>query len=167
MWHRNYENKKNFLLIYLIFACIAVIELYCVFLVLRLYAENDRLKLRELEDRKKIQHLLSLTGVECGGGDVTYFHKEPPSKVVIPQYRPQTHHLHNSFATNNDSSFSITSEVAASVSENMSLRKAIPAKGAKLKVRILLVCLIKMEVSKFPDLLVVMKQKFQALVCSK
>jgi len=30
--------------------------------VLRLYAENDRLKIREVEDRKRIQHLLALAG---------------------------------------------------------------------------------------------------------
>lgn len=41
--------------------------------VLRLYAENDRLKLQELEDRKKIQHLLSLT---CPSEtEITYFVK--------------------------------------------------------------------------------------------
>ncbi|NXU58339.1 CCD77 protein, partial [Turnix velox] len=47
--------------------------------VLRLYAENDRLKIRELEDRKKIQHLLALVGTD--NGEVTYFHKEPPHKA--------------------------------------------------------------------------------------
>ncbi|XP_062990498.1 coiled-coil domain-containing protein 77 [Elgaria multicarinata webbii] len=51
--------------------------------VLRLYAENDRLKIRELEDRKKIQHLLALVGTDSG--EITYFHKEPPHKVTIPQ----------------------------------------------------------------------------------
>ncbi|NWV47112.1 CCD77 protein, partial [Daphoenositta chrysoptera] len=47
--------------------------------VLRLYSENDRLKLRELEDRKRIQQLLSLLGTD--DGEVTYFHKEPPHKA--------------------------------------------------------------------------------------
>uniref|UniRef100_A0A663ERR0 Coiled-coil domain containing 77 n=1 Tax=Aquila chrysaetos chrysaetos TaxID=223781 RepID=A0A663ERR0_AQUCH len=47
--------------------------------VLRLYSENDRLKIRELEDRKKIQHLLALVGTDRG--EVTYFHKEPPHKA--------------------------------------------------------------------------------------
>ncbi|XP_015669658.1 coiled-coil domain-containing protein 77 [Protobothrops mucrosquamatus] len=51
--------------------------------VLRLYAENDRLKIRELEDRKKIQHLLALLGTD--NGEITYFHKEPPNKVTIHQ----------------------------------------------------------------------------------
>ncbi|XP_053263131.1 coiled-coil domain-containing protein 77 isoform X2 [Podarcis raffonei] len=51
--------------------------------VLRLYAENDRLKIRELEDRKKIQHLLALLGTDSG--EVTYFCKEPPHKATIPQ----------------------------------------------------------------------------------
>uniref|UniRef100_A0A3Q3XFM6 Uncharacterized protein n=1 Tax=Mola mola TaxID=94237 RepID=A0A3Q3XFM6_MOLML len=45
---------------------------------LRLYAENDRLKIRELEDRKKIQHLLALVGTDAG--EITYFHREPPHK---------------------------------------------------------------------------------------
>ncbi len=44
--------------------------------VLRLFAENDRLKIRELEDRKKIQHLLSLT--KPSDTEVTYFIKDHP-----------------------------------------------------------------------------------------
>ncbi|CAN2391661.1 Coiled-coil domain-containing protein 77 [Pristimantis euphronides] len=56
--------------------------------VLRLYSENDRLKIRELEDRKKIQQLLALVG--AGGGEITYFHKEPPNKVTIAQRSIQT-----------------------------------------------------------------------------
>ncbi|XP_009582904.1 PREDICTED: coiled-coil domain-containing protein 77 [Fulmarus glacialis] len=51
--------------------------------VLRLYSENDRLKIRELEDRKKIQHLVALVGTDKG--EVTYFHKEPPHKVTVLQ----------------------------------------------------------------------------------
>ncbi|NXN09685.1 CCD77 protein, partial [Indicator maculatus] len=47
--------------------------------VLRLCSENDRLKIRELEDRKKIQRLLALVGADIG--EVTYFHKEPPHKA--------------------------------------------------------------------------------------
>lgn len=35
---------------------------------------------RELEDRKKIQHLLALVGPDPG--EITYFHREPPHKVV-------------------------------------------------------------------------------------
>ncbi|XP_027713079.1 coiled-coil domain-containing protein 77 [Vombatus ursinus] len=50
--------------------------------VLRLYSENDRLKIKELEDRKKIQHLLTLVGTSS---EVTYFHKEPLHKVTVPQ----------------------------------------------------------------------------------
>ncbi|XP_040292364.1 coiled-coil domain-containing protein 77 [Bufo bufo] len=56
--------------------------------VLRLYSENDRLKIRELEDRKKIQQLLALVGT--GSGEITYFHKEPPNKVTVPQRSIQT-----------------------------------------------------------------------------
>lgn len=99
---------------------------------LRLYAENDRLKIRsvsslhdkkkilvsnksvqslvvdlfykmrkkhlfvcllfhrELEDRKKIQKLLSLVGAE--EDKVTYLHREPPNKVHI-------HHLFKLYST--------------------------------------------------------------------
>ncbi|XP_007561451.1 coiled-coil domain-containing protein 77 [Poecilia formosa] len=55
---------------------------------LRLYAENDRLKIRELEDRKKIQHLLALVGPDAG--EITYFHQEPPHKVAITQRQPES-----------------------------------------------------------------------------
>ncbi|EDK99633.1 coiled-coil domain containing 77, isoform CRA_b, partial [Mus musculus] len=51
--------------------------------VLRLYSENDRLRIRELEDKKKIQNLLALVGPDAG--EVTYFHKEPPHRVSILQ----------------------------------------------------------------------------------
>ncbi|XP_045053733.2 coiled-coil domain-containing protein 77 isoform X2 [Desmodus rotundus] len=51
--------------------------------VLRLYSENDRLRIRELEDKKKIQNLLALVGTDTG--EVTYFFKEPPNKVSILQ----------------------------------------------------------------------------------
>ncbi|XP_042325756.1 coiled-coil domain-containing protein 77 [Sceloporus undulatus] len=61
--------------------------------VLRLYAENDRLKIRELEDRKKIQHLLALVGTD--NGEITYFHKEPPHKVTIPQKPIMDRDLHD------------------------------------------------------------------------
>uniref|UniRef100_A0A3Q1GKL0 Coiled-coil domain containing 77 n=1 Tax=Acanthochromis polyacanthus TaxID=80966 RepID=A0A3Q1GKL0_9TELE len=55
---------------------------------LRLYAENDRLKIRELEDRKKIQHLLALVGPDAG--EITYFHREPPHKVTITQKQSES-----------------------------------------------------------------------------
>ncbi len=48
--------------------------------MLRLFAENDRLKIKELEDRKRIQHLLSLTVPV--NAETTYFLKEPPAKVI-------------------------------------------------------------------------------------
>lgn len=60
--------------------------------VLRLYAENDRLKIREMEDRKRIQHLLSLG--PPGEPEVTYFHKEPPAKAVVRQRKPLKQHPH-------------------------------------------------------------------------
>lgn len=54
--------------------------------VLRLYAENDRLKLQELQDRKKIHHLLQLSGLT--EREVSYFMKEPPAKPVVEQRLP-------------------------------------------------------------------------------
>ncbi|XP_064510672.1 coiled-coil domain-containing protein 77 isoform X1 [Pseudopipra pipra] len=56
--------------------------------VLRLHSENDRLKIRELEDRKKIQHLLTVMGAD---EEVTYFHNEPPHKVTVLQMPAQSH----------------------------------------------------------------------------
>ncbi|XP_071492109.1 coiled-coil domain-containing protein 77-like [Diadema antillarum] len=61
--------------------------------VLRLYAENDRLKLRELEDRKRIHHLLALNGP--GEPEVTYFHKEPPARAVVKQHPASKRHPHS------------------------------------------------------------------------
>lgn len=54
--------------------------------VLRLYAENDRLKIRELDDRKKIQHLLSLN--KGGEAEITYFHRQPPARAIVAQHKP-------------------------------------------------------------------------------
>ncbi|KAK3926171.1 Coiled-coil domain-containing protein 77 [Frankliniella fusca] len=51
---------------------------------LRLYAENDKLKLRELEDRKKIDLLLSLSGIT--EDEVTFFLSEASKKsAIVPQ----------------------------------------------------------------------------------
>jgi len=64
--------------------------------VLRLYAENDRLKIRELEDKKKIQQLLALGGAM--EGEVTYFLKEPPAKAIVEQKkktRPKSANTNN------------------------------------------------------------------------
>lgn len=55
--------------------------------VLRLYAENDRLKIRELEDRKKIQHLLGLS--KTTEPEITYFHHQPPAKAIVTQHKPR------------------------------------------------------------------------------
>ncbi|XP_020032276.2 coiled-coil domain-containing protein 77 isoform X2 [Castor canadensis] len=60
--------------------------------VLRLYSENDRLRIRELEDKKKIQNLLALVGTDTG--EVTYFCKEPPHKVSILQKTVQAVDTH-------------------------------------------------------------------------
>ncbi|CAH3024885.1 unnamed protein product [Porites evermanni] len=55
--------------------------------VLRLYAENDRLKIREIEDRKKIQQLLSLS--KTTAPEITYFHHQPPAKAIVIQHKPK------------------------------------------------------------------------------
>ncbi|XP_007935239.2 coiled-coil domain-containing protein 77 [Orycteropus afer afer] len=67
--------------------------------VLRLYSENDRLRIREVEDKKKIQSLLALVGTDTG--EVTYFYKEPPHKVTIPQKTIQTVNIrdHSEYST--------------------------------------------------------------------
>ena len=43
-------------------------------------------KIQELQDRKKINRLLSLAGVS--ENEVTYFIKEPPGKIIINQKQP-------------------------------------------------------------------------------
>eukprot|EP00116_Pleurobrachia_bachei_P000739 sb/3461001/ len=48
--------------------------------VLKVHAENDRLKIRELEDRQKIQHLLSLNSGPTSQHSTTYFVTNPPIK---------------------------------------------------------------------------------------
>lgn len=55
--------------------------------VLRLYAENDRLKIRDVENQKRIQHLLAIAGPAAS--EVSYFHKDPPAKIIIPQKLPK------------------------------------------------------------------------------
>ena len=48
------------------------------------YVENVLIfKIRELEDRKKIQTLLTLSGMT--EEEVSYFLKEPPAKAIVPQ----------------------------------------------------------------------------------
>lgn len=60
--------------------------------VLRLYAENDRLKIQELDDRKKIQHLLSLT--KPTDTEITYFIKGIFAlKKVIHGHQNQAGHV--------------------------------------------------------------------------
>ena len=50
--------------------------------MLKVHAENDRLKIRELEDRQKIQHLLSLS-IGPSSQSTTYFVSKPPLKVLV------------------------------------------------------------------------------------
>ncbi len=47
--------------------------------VLKLSAENDELRIQELEDRKRIQHLLALT--QPVSQEVTYFRDCRPGKI--------------------------------------------------------------------------------------
>lgn len=79
--------------------------------VLRLYSENDRLKIRELEDRKKIQHLLALVGTDKG--EVTYFHKEPPHKVTVLQRPAKSGESHERNDTSRRGTKRSTSKPAA------------------------------------------------------
>ncbi|KAM9293126.1 coiled-coil domain-containing protein 77 [Morus bassanus] len=79
--------------------------------VLRLYSENDRLKIRELEDRKKIQHLLALVGTDKG--EVTYFHKEPPHKVTVLQRPAKSRVSHERNDTSRTGTKRSTSKPAA------------------------------------------------------
>ncbi|XP_077971528.1 coiled-coil domain-containing protein 77-like [Styela clava] len=55
--------------------------------VLRLYSENDRLKIRDVENQKRIQHLLAIAGPSAS--EVSYFHKDPPAKIIVPQKLPK------------------------------------------------------------------------------
>ncbi|NWW48574.1 CCD77 protein, partial [Pedionomus torquatus] len=78
---------------------------------LRLYSENDRLKIRELEDRKKIQHLLALVGTDKG--EVTYFHKEPPHKVTVLQRPAKSRDPHERNDTSRTGTKRSTSQTVA------------------------------------------------------
>lgn len=85
---------------------------------LRLYAENDRLKIRELEDRKKIQQLLTLVGSEEEA--LTYFHKEPPHKVIVPQCIKKHGRTENRSSRNDHkrTGSKITTAVSPTIPEN-------------------------------------------------
>lgn len=56
--------------------------------VLRLYAENDRLKIREQDDRRKIQYLLQLSNL--GTAEITYFLKEPNMVSMVSGSKNET-----------------------------------------------------------------------------
>lgn len=56
-------------------------------------------QIRELEDKKKIQQLLSLgNGVD---GEITYFMKEPPAKAIVEQKNKQKQRASSANANNN------------------------------------------------------------------
>lgn len=74
---------------------------------LRLFAENDKLRIRELEDRKTMQHLLTIAGpavAEC-----SYFHKEPPNIIVVKEHKPNA-----KYGTNSATMRKISSDTADS-----------------------------------------------------
>ena len=52
--------------------------------MLRLYAENDRLKIKELEDRKRIQHLLMVT--QPVHSETTYTFMESTATAIVNQH---------------------------------------------------------------------------------
>ncbi|XP_014675757.1 PREDICTED: coiled-coil domain-containing protein 77-like, partial [Priapulus caudatus] len=56
--------------------------------VLRLYADNDKLRIREAEDRKRIQQLLSLAGAE--EDEVTYLMQVPTKMPPMPEMYPDS-----------------------------------------------------------------------------
>lgn len=60
--------------------------------VLRLYAENDRLKIRELEDRKKIQQFLTLIGDKFPSADIHFILKDYPGKLDGAKSAKTTRH---------------------------------------------------------------------------
>ncbi|KAI6645888.1 Coiled-coil domain-containing protein 77-like [Oopsacas minuta] len=105
--------------------------------VLRLYAENDHLKIKELEDRKTIHHLLSLGPLDQS--ETTYFVKGSHSKhlvAVVPHYKvgdgdvipdgKTTHAKSRSFVREESDKSTGKSEIAAKPSqiekENESLK---------------------------------------------
>lgn len=89
--------------------------------VLRLYSENDRLKvsnfcvlfylfiyfwiqIRELDDRKKVATLLSISGLT--ESEVSYFMKEPPAKAIVQQKLPKKLQNELAAAKNNGTLYS-------------------------------------------------------------
>jgi len=50
----------------------------------RLLAENDKLRIRELEDRKTMQHLLNIAGPNVA--ECSYFHKDAPNVMIIAEH---------------------------------------------------------------------------------
>jgi coiled-coil domain-containing protein 77 len=119
--------------------------------VLKLYAENDRLKvcirvawaclvellticpifkIQELQDRKKINRLLSLAGVS--ENEVTYFIKEPPSKIIINQKVPGT----NTKMVNVKSHQPATESKSATIASNSSKTEKYPRDYESLLLQI-------------------------------
>lgn len=63
---------------------------------LRLHAENDKLKIRELEDRKTMQHLLNIAGPSIA--ECSYFHKEPPGTGIFLSFPPYDRNILSFFS---------------------------------------------------------------------
>lgn len=68
--------------VYCLWLCMTLFITISCLLVCVNYPTNPSWLFRELEDRKKIQHLLALVGPDAG--EITYFHREPPHKVGMP-----------------------------------------------------------------------------------
>jgi coiled-coil domain-containing protein 77 len=54
--------------------------------LLRVVADNDALRMQEAEDRRRIQHLLALTGASTGQ-EITYLRQTAPERIA---HRPQS-----------------------------------------------------------------------------
>ncbi|ELT96376.1 hypothetical protein CAPTEDRAFT_147477, partial [Capitella teleta] len=79
--------------------------------ILRLYSENDRLKIRELDDRKKVATLLSISGLT--ESEVSYFMKEPPAKAIVQQKLPKK--LQNELAAAKNNAVGLSGKKQASM----------------------------------------------------
>jgi len=100
--------------------------------IVRLYAENDRLKLRQFEDSKKIQALLSLMGGDssgAGGGEMTYFHKEPPARAVVEKVGPAGDGPHTGRTALSQSSLDPNVKGRAADKENATKMNVAPQSG--------------------------------------
>lgn len=102
--------------------------------VLRLYAENDRLKIGELDNKKKISHLLALAGPAAE--ECSYFLKDPPNHVsgIVPikpdfDNKTQFEDRNGQLSSRTDT----TSGISTTVSENIQKASPQPKKQQIIK----------------------------------